>query len=202
MALLSPTEACILYDISFNHNIFHKTVIPAGKNIKEIFNSVNTFFNNVIFVADIFHFKFTRCIHLVGNSRIVGLIDMAVFNLISVTSSVNFNAVSITGDTSAPSLRVVRIGTVIMLYVSANPADFAVCDRQSFYVPRSLNAEAVIFKAEVVYSYIVFIGNIKGNLPYNSFNTIKSSTGISLVASQIKLTLGVFNFRNGKTFAL
>ena len=112
--LLTPSEAGKAQNILRDLAVFDDTSVHAHIFVKKILDRVDAIFDQISEIFDILHLnRNTVRRFLMGNSRVVDLINIAIFDYIIIASAVDFNAVAVAGDTSAAAFGVVWIGARI-----------------------------------------------------------------------------------------
>ena len=134
--LLTPAEAGKTQNVLRDLAVFNKTSVHVHIFVKKILDRVDAVFDQISEIFDILHlYGLAVRRFLMGNSGVVDLINIAIFDYIIIASAVDLNAVSVACDTSTAAFGVVGIGAGIVLNGTADPSDLTAADVERHNVP-------------------------------------------------------------------
>ena len=206
MPLLPPAISRIAQDIPAHFDIFHVAFGIAVVHLQKIFDGIHTAFHQIVPVDDVFqHLLISSGGNLMGNARIIGLINPAAGYLIIIAAAVNLHTVAEAGHRPPSPLRIIGIGPQIMLNGAANPTDLAVGDLQSTDTlsPRRNSVQTNVFQTKVVDPHIGIGAHHEHGPAGKRLNGSKHFPGISLITAEIKVTQAFFShFGNREILSL
>ena len=194
VALLSPAKARKAQDVVADLAVFHVAGLVPAVLLQEILDGVNATLHEVMGVADILQgIEAAVRGDLVGNARVVDLVDVAVLHPIAVTAAVDLDGVSVAGDGAPHALRVVGVGAVVVLDGAADPAQFAVGHGQplqALTAPRD-GVVSRILDAEVIHRYVGVTGQHEDAPARECLDLGEDLGGVAPVTAQVQLPVAL-----------